>query len=99
MTQTIILSVEMDINLSVYSTDFYILLAFACVHACISVVPMSNRNLLNSRESELCACILGMVLQISLPITPLTCSQSLQCSICLLVEVLKFARDVLCLKV
>lgn len=49
MTQTIILSVEMDIHVSVYSTDFYILLDCACVHACIAVVSMSNRNLLDSR--------------------------------------------------
>lgn len=75
MTQTIILSVEMDIHLSVYSTDFYIKLDCACVHACVSVVRMCIRNLLGSRESELCACILGMVLQISLPKTALTCSE------------------------
>lgn len=75
MTQTIILSVEIDVHLSVYSTGFYVLLMFACVHACISVVPMSNRSLLNSRESEPCACILGTVFQISLPITALTYSQ------------------------
>lgn len=99
MTQVIILSVEMGAHLSVYSTDFYVLLDFACVHACISVVPMSNKNLFNGRESELCVCILGMVLQISRAITALTCSQSIQCSICLLVKVLKFAGDVLCLKV
>lgn len=54
MTQTIILSLEMDIHVSVYSTDFYILLDFACVHACIAVVSMSNRNLLDSRVWTLC---------------------------------------------
>lgn len=67
------------------------------MHACISVIAMSNGNLLSSAESELCYCVLGMVWQISLPITALTCSQSLQCSICLLAEGLKFARVVLLL--
>lgn len=54
VTQTMTLSVEMDIHVSVYSTDFYIFLNLACVHVCISGVPMSNTNLLDSGVWTLC---------------------------------------------
>lgn len=98
VTRAVMLSVEMDSHFSLHSTDFHIWLEVACVHACISVGPVSSRNLLSSREAEFDVCLLGVVLQTALPITVLTCSEASQCLSSLLAEVLEFNSDVLYLK-